>query len=69
MTRTRLEKVAAWAGDLPPLSPVATRVLELTKGSSTDTSALEREILHDQALDTDPAAGQLRHVPGFHSRG
>ena len=50
--QTRLEEVAAWPGDLPTLSPVATRVLELTKRNSTGTSALEQEILHDQALAT-----------------
>ena len=52
MPQTRLDEVAAWAGDLPTLSPVAARVLQLTQWRLTDTSVLEQEILRDQALAT-----------------
>ena len=52
MTETRLEEVAAWASDLPALSTVATRVLQLTRRSLTNVSALEQEIVRDQGLVT-----------------
>ena len=50
MPQTRLDEVATWAGNLAVLSRVATRVLQLTERSLTSVSALEQEILRDQAL-------------------
>ena len=52
MPRTRLDEVVASTGDLPVLSGVATRVLQLTTRSLTSVSALEQEILRDQGLVT-----------------
>jgi putative nucleotidyltransferase with HDIG domain len=47
---TRLEQIAARAGDLPALPHVAVRILHALAREDITAAALEKEISHDQAL-------------------